>query len=218
LSRIDYSMEQSRRAPRYNLEARIEGHAKYGIGARVVDLSSSGALVESSRWFEEGSELSLELTLDGTQLSVKATVVHTANPEQGPCRVGLRFEALPTEQRERIRSFLRRHLETERRSDPRLFVSAPVQLKKEIELTVINLSLYGGLFSVQVPLEFDSEHDFVFTLPEGEVRARGRVRHCEAWARARGAAIFRLGVEFTSLPDADYERVVRYLEDQIQAS
>ena len=211
-------MEQARRAPRYNLEARIEGHAEYGISARVVDLSPSGALVESSRWLEEGSELSLEVFLDDVELTVTATVIHTASSQGGPYRTGVRFVALPAEKRDRIRSFLRRHLEKERRGDPRLFVGKPAQLRKEIELRVINLSLYGGLFSVQFPLEFESEHDFVFTLPEGDVRARGLVRHCEAWARARGAAIFRLGVEFTSLPDVDHERVVRYLEGQIQAS
>ena len=81
-----------------------------------------------------------------------------------------------------------------------------------------HIQLYGGLFSVQFPLEFESEHDFLFTLPEGDVRASGLVRHCEAWTRARGAAIFRLGVEFTSLTDADHERVLHYLESQIQAS
>jgi len=43
---------------------------------------------------------------------------------------------------------------------------------------------------------------------------RGVVRHCEAWARARDAAIFRVGVEFTSLSEDDKDRVVAYLDDE----
>ncbi len=131
--RIDHSMEQARRAPRYNLEARIEGHAEYGISARVVDLSPSGALVESSRWLEEGSELSLEVFLDDVELTVTATVIHTASSQGGPYRTGVRFVALPAEKRDRIRSFLRRHVENERRGDPRLFVGKPAQERNRAE-------------------------------------------------------------------------------------
>jgi hypothetical protein len=73
------------------------------------------------------------------------------------------------EKRNLIRFFLWRHLEKERRGDPRLFVGKTVQLKRAIELRVISLSLYGGLLSVQFPFGFESEHDFLFTLPEGDV-------------------------------------------------
>ncbi|HEY7821000.1 MAG TPA: PilZ domain-containing protein, partial [Vicinamibacteria bacterium] len=62
------------------------------------------------------------------------------------------------------------------------------------------------------------EHDFVFHLPTGAVRARGVVRHCEAWAKARDAAIFRVGVEFTELTGEDRERVVAYLEAESESS
>ena len=72
--------------------------------------------------------------------------------------------------------------------------------------------------SVSFPLEFRSEHDFVFTLPLGDVHTRGVVRHCEAWAEAKGPAIFLLGVEFTDLSGDARERVVAYLEEQIQSS
>ena len=133
-------------------------------------------------------------------------------------RAGVRFVTLPELQRDRIRAYIRDSLTQERREQPRVFVGQPAQLKKEIELRVLNLSLFGGLFSVSFPLEFRSEHRFVFTLPQGEVRARGMVRHCEAWAEAKGAAIFRLGVEFTELDGVNRERVVDYLEEQIQGS
>ena len=211
--------DRARRAPRLTLDARVEGHAHFSTDVHVVDLSPTGAMLESPRHLSPDSELSIELSLDGAPLTVRASVVHCNPHEEEPIyRAGVRFVALPELQRERIRAYIRDSLTQERREQPRVFVGQPAQLKKEIELRVLNLSLFGGLFSVSFPLEFKSQHDFVFTLPRGEVHARGMVRHCEAWAEAKGAAIFRLGVEFTELDGADRERVVDYLEDQIQGS
>ena len=215
----DETMDRARRAPRLILDARVEGHAQFWTDVHVVDLSPSGALLESPRHLSLDSELTVELSLDGAPLTVRANVVHCKAHEEEPLyRIGVRFIALPVSQRARIRAYIRDSLTEERREQPRVFIGQPAQLKKEIELRVLNLSLFGGLFSVSFPLEFRSEHDFVFTLPRGDVHTRGVVRHCEAWAEAQGAAIFRLGVEFTELSGDDRERVVGYLEEQIQGS
>jgi hypothetical protein len=211
-------MEASRRAPRLTLSARVEGLAKVWSDVRVVDLSSTGALLESSDPIERNSLLTLQFPLGDSPLSVRARVVHCTEIEVDLYRAGVRFEALPTELHERVRELIRTNLREERREQPRVFLGQPAQLRKEVELRVLNLSLYGGLFSVGNPLEFESEHDFVFTLPQGDVRARGVVRHCEAWARARDAAIFRVGVEFTTLTGEDRSRVVAYLEEQARTA
>lgn len=211
-------MERSRRAPRLTLSARVEGLAHYWADVRVLDVSPSGALVESPRSLEKDSLLTLQFALNETPVSVRARVVHCGGTAGALYRVGVRFESLHPEDRERIRKLIQASLQQERRVQPRVFLGQSAQLRKEVELRVLNLSLFGGLFSVPNPLEFGSEHDFVFLLPQGEVRTRGVVRHCEAWARARDAAIFRLGVEFTGLTGTDRERVVAYLEEQIQAS
>ena len=216
------TMDRERRAPRLTLDARVEGHAQFRTDVRVVDLSPSGALLGSPRHLALGSELSVELPLDGAPLMVRANVVHCnahePHEEEPLYRVGVRFIALPVSQRDRIRDYIRDSLIKERREQPRVFIGQPAQLEKEIELRVVNLSLFGGLFSVSFPLEFRSEHDFVFTLPLGDVHTRGVVRHCEAWAEAKGPAIFLLGVEFTDLSGDARERVVAYLEEQIQSS
>jgi len=207
-------MDSSRRAPRLTLSARVEGLAQYWSDVRVVDVSPTGALLECSRFLENNSLLTLQFSLGETPLSVRARVVHCAKVEPDLYRAGVRFEALPAELRDRVRDLIRASLHQERREQPRVFLGQPAQLRKEVELRVLNLSLFGGLFSVGNPLEFESEHDFVFSLPQGEVHVRGVVRHCEAWARARDAAIFRVGVEFTSLSEDDKDRVVAYLDDE----
>ena len=207
-------MESSRRAPRLTLSARVEGLAQYWADVRVVDVSPTGALLESSRFLEKNSRLTLQLSIEESPLSVRARVVHCTKLEPDVYRAGVRFEALPAEIRERVREFIRTSMQQERREQPRVFLGQQAQLRKEVELRVLNLSLFGGLFSVGNPLEFESEHDFVFSLPQGEVHVRGVVRHCEAWARARDTAIFRVGVEFTKLSGDDRKRVVAYLDEQ----
>jgi hypothetical protein len=213
-------MDRSRRAPRVTLAARVEGLAQYREDVRVLDLSPNGALVESERMLERDSPLSLQITLgDGAApLVVRGRVIHSSKADAEQYRSGIRFDALPAEKRDRIQEFLRSSLKLERREEPRVFVGQAAELKEEVEIRVVNLSLFGGLFSVAHPLEFESEHDFVFSLPQGDVHARGVVRHCEAWVRARAAVVFRLGVEFTNLTGIDRDRVVAYLEEQIQAS
>ncbi|MGH9333355.1 MAG: PilZ domain-containing protein [Vicinamibacteria bacterium] len=210
-------MEPSRRAPRFTLSARVEGLAQFWTDILVVDVSPTGALIESSRFLEASSVLTLQLTLAEAPLSIRARVVHCTRLEPDVYRAGVRFDALPSELLERIRELIRSSLQHERREQPRVFVGQQGQLRKEVELRVLNLSLFGGLFSVGNPLEFESEHDFVFSLPAGQVHARGVVRHCEAWALARDAAIFRVGVEFTNLAGDDRKRVVHYLDEQTQA-
>jgi hypothetical protein len=207
-------MEWPRRAPRLTLSARVEGLAQYWSDVRVVDVSPTGALLECSRFLETSSLLTLEFSIGDSPLSVRAQVIHCTKIEPDLYRAGVRFEALPAELRDRVRELIRTSLQQERREQPRVFLGQPAQLRKEVELRVLNLSLFGGLFSVGNPLEFESEHDFVFSLPQGEVHARGVVRHCEAWARARDAAIFRVGVEFTNLSGDDRDRVVAYLDEQ----
>ncbi len=196
------------------LSARVEGLAQYWSNVRVVDVSPTGALLECPRFLERNSLLTLQFSIGGSPLSVRARVIHCTLHEDDIFRIGVRFEALPAELRDRVRDLIRTSLQQERREQPRVFLGQPAQLRKEVELRVLNLSLFGGLFSVGKPLEFESEHDFVFSLPEGDVRVRGVVRHCEAWARARDAAIFRVGVEFTDLSGEDRERVVSYLEEE----
>lgn len=200
------------------MSARIAGLAQYWSDVRVVDVSPTGALLECSRFLEKNSLLTLQFALGDEPLSVRARVVHCTKSEADLYRAGVRFEALPAELRERLRELIRTSLQQERREQPRVFLGQPAQLRKEVELRVLNLSLFGGLFSVGNPLEFESEHDFVFSLPQGDVHVRGLVRHCEAWARARDTAIFRVGVEFTNLSGEARERVVAYLDDETPAA
>jgi hypothetical protein len=64
---------------------------------------------------------------------------------------------------------------------------------------VRDLSMGGVFISTNSPLNQGSEIHLLFSLPEGEVRVKGRVRR----ATAQGG----MGVEFTSISDADLARL-----------
>ena len=97
---------ERRRAPRYNVTFRLvcddgEGFAN----AVVINLSDSGALVQSSRDYEVGDVLSLVPigTAGEILFDVPATVVRIVEQPEGPARYGLQFKDLTARQRRAMR-------------------------------------------------------------------------------------------------------------------
>lgn len=201
---------------RHEPTASVDGRASYSAEIHVLDISATGALIEVGRFLDSGTQLSVRLPLRGLDVSVRATVVHCSattqrRPGNAAYRAGLRFIDLSDDIREEIREYIRESLATERREQPRLYIGQPSELNKQLSIRVVNLSLFGGLFTVDHPLPFDSEHTFVFDLPSGEVHVRGVVKHCEAWLESEGAPVFRLGVEFVELAPESRRRVLDYI-------
>ena len=211
-------MERTRRAPRVTPKVRVDGHTRYGSRVRIVDLSPTGALIETPRPLEKSSRLTLELSLNRKPVSLGAVVMRSTRSDDGRFHAGIRFVHMASDTRDQIAALIHEQLRHERRRQPRVFLGKHAELTKLVEIYVLNLSLFGGLFRLDFPLEFDQVYDFVFSLPQGEVQARGVVRHCEAWVLGRDETKFQLGVEFTELRDVYRDRVVAYLEEQIQAS
>ncbi len=208
-----------RSAPRYEmLGGDLCGRTRYTAHIHLVDLSTRGALLEYHRYIKPDTILSLQLLLSGVQFKVETSVVHCKAHESGPSnrertvfRLGVRFVDLDSNGKKIIQELFKERLSDERRKQPRLFVGRPAQIEEDIELRVINLGSKGGLFSVCYPLEFNDEHDFVFQLPSGEIRAHGVVRHCQAWMHAHDEPRFQIGVEFTDFQSDGETRVLDYL-------
>jgi hypothetical protein len=124
--------------------------------------------------------------------------------------LGVKFLDLPSSGRKAIQDLIKERLENERREQPRLYLGRTANLQENIEIRAVNLGRDGGLFTVPRPLEAGSEYDFVFGLPNGEVRARGTVRHCQTWSHSDEAR-FQIGVEFTGFSSNGLELIVEYL-------
>jgi hypothetical protein len=110
-----------------------------------------------------------------------------------------------------IQELILERLDNERREQPRLYVGRPASIEENIRIRALNIGLKGGLFSIAYPLEPHNEYNFVFRVPGGEVKARGMVRHCQAWSHADGEPRFHIGVEFTSYLANGEELVLEFL-------
>jgi hypothetical protein len=208
-----------RGTPRFELEKELSGHTHYSSHTHLIDLSSSGALIEFQQYLQPGTELVLSLPLGGSSHCVPCSVVHCSIAEAaGPTgehgrtnyRIGLQFKGLSAVAKTTINELMKNRLEHERREQPRLYIGRPAQLEETVELQTVNLGMSGGLFVSNSPLEYGSQYDFAFKLPTGEVRAHGVVRHCQAWARAE-AKRFQVGVEFKEFKANGHEKVREYL-------
>ena len=88
--------------------AELEGDSEL----RVLEITREGATVETAQPPEAGAAYDLELNLDGTRFTARGRVVEVGvNADERPAyRVEVRFEDLPPEQVEILRSFLRHRL------------------------------------------------------------------------------------------------------------
>ncbi len=205
--------------PRYELEKEFSGYTHYRSHTHLVDLSSSGALIEFQLYLKPGTEIVLSLPIGGSSHRVECFVVHCSMSETAGAvgrhgyanyRIGIQFSDLPPATRTTINNLIKSRLENERREQPRLYIGRPAEIEETVELHALNLSIGGGLFISNSPLEYGSCHDFVFRLPNGEVRAQGIVCHCHAGTRWEDNC-FQVGVEFKELLANGREIVERYL-------
>lgn len=211
-----------RGTPRYELAQDLPGRTESIVPVQVVDLSTSGALIEYHRYLRAGAELALELSLSKGQQKVTCSVVHCAvheiqrhpgRAERTVFRMGVKFEDLAPSCRREIQSMILERLNNERREQPRLYIGLPARVEETIELRTLNIGPQGGLFAMGYPLDPGTEYDFLFRLPRGEVKARGLVRHCQPWSQADTKTRFQVGVEFKVF-ESDGEAMVRqYLEE-----
>ncbi len=210
-----------RATPRYELEHDLCGSTEYTAKIFIIDLSTSGALIEHGRFLKPGSELSLRLLLGAHSLKMRASVVHCSvhdvqhlpgKAESTVYRVGLKFLNLEPLASQVIRDLIMERFNNERREQPRLYIGRSAQIEESIELRALNIGSRGGLFSIGYPLELDTEYSFVFRIPAGAIRTRGVVRHCHAWSRGDEETRFHVGVEFLNFESDGEKLVLEYLD------
>lgn len=208
-----------RQGPRFELARDVVGEAEYRAGIHLIDLSTTGALVELHRFAKPGQELLLQVPLEEDTLTVRASVIHCSaqglrrrgGPAEAIYRAGVRFVDLSDQGIQLIQDLIIERLQNERREQPRLYVGRAAELREAVELRAVNLGKMGGLFTVGHPLECGREYDIVFRVPSGEVRARVVVRHCQVGSRQQGEPSFQVGVQFVSLSKEGRQRVFDYL-------
>ncbi len=81
------------------------------VGARLVDVSPFGMMIESPVAMSEDAVLQFRLVLDGQKVDVSARVANCRLAAVHRHGVGLEFVSLAPEWRDRLRAVLARHAE-----------------------------------------------------------------------------------------------------------
>jgi hypothetical protein len=108
----------------------------------------------------------------------------------------------------------------ERRTAERIDIGGglPSQLALDLDTSVVQISAFGMMVEVPMPLAIGSKHGFTLSLGKKELEVSGMVRNCQPVGSAAAGAppsgveqgrLYRVGIEFCDLD----ERRVHVLDD-----
>ncbi len=102
-------MKEPRRFPRRNTEGGEFISIPTSLSVKILDVSVSGALVESPNRVDPDSRGRLRLNLDGTPITIEVQILRVAEGfgTGSGYRLGTRFLALDLAQQQLIESFVR---------------------------------------------------------------------------------------------------------------
>jgi len=186
----------------------FSGHIRPKQPVAIVDLSRSGALLETAARLSPGQSCRLVVALEDRQLDLAIEVVRSHvhriqslkdGESQIHYRAGVRFEQLAAEDVTAIIQFLARHAEApatlatevspaaapegsprfKKRSSPRVRTAG---LHGEVHLAsegrVTSVSEGGIAIAVPSPIEERKAIALIIELPAGPLKATGTVRYC----------------------------------------
>ena len=84
-------------------------------------------------------------------------------------------------------------------------------------MRVIEISVGGAQFEIEVPLQLESLHDCRLTLGEHVVVVKGRVAHCRIVDINPDHVVYRAGIEFIDTPPHARDLIARYMQVLLSA-
>lgn len=214
---------------RYDVDG-VEGSLLLSFDARILNMSLTGLLVETSSVLRVGGTYNLRVPQPTGELRFKASVkwcqlVGTRRRDNGSSEAiyhaGIDFRESLDEGARSILAFLEQNVtvELERRLAGRFRPAEPMpaELSTRERFEVCRLSLSGLLVETAAPPAFDDEVELELDTPAGQVTARARVRHLEQRPGGPGDAaeqppIWRVGLELVELSPAGRKILVRQIE------
>jgi hypothetical protein len=219
---------EQRHHQRYDVDG-VEGSLLLSHDARILNMSLTGLLVETSSVLRVGASYSLRVPQPQGELRFRADVqwcrlVGTRRTPDGQneavYQAGIDFRNSLDERAREILSFLENNVtvELERRLAGRFRPTHPVpaELTGREPFEVCRLSLSGLLIETSASPARGSELELELDTGAGKVEACGRVRHLEQRPPAAGAdpasASWLVGIELVDLTPVARQTLVRYIE------
>jgi hypothetical protein len=219
---------EQRRHQRYDVDG-VEGSLLLSHDARILNMSLTGLLVETSSVLRVGASYSLRVQQPQGELRFRADVqwcrfVGTRRTRDGQneavYQAGIDFRQSLDERAREILSFLEHNVtvELERRLAGRFRPTDPVpaEISGREPFEVCRLSLSGLLVETASPPAEGSELALELDTGAGKVEARGRVRNLEQRPLTAGTepetARWLVGIELIDLTPTARQRLIDYIE------
>lgn len=220
---------EQRRHRRYEV-AGVEGSLQLSQDARILNMSLTGLLVETTSTLRLGSHCALRVPQAGGELRFDAVVKwcqlvgtrKVGTDSRSIYHAGIDFRETLDDRARAVLAFIESHVivDLERRLAGRFRTLEPIpaELTSDARFEVCKLSLSGLLLRTTTPPAHDSEVGLELETPVGTVQARGRVRHLErvpvatASSAADGDEPWYAGVELVALDGDERRKLTRYIE------
>lgn len=223
-------MAERRRSPRHLVQD-VRGVLVLRVGAKIVNISLTGAALELTAPIRVGQVYTLKLRGRGQTVQLQGRVVWCqpvtaprdagGGESAGTFHAGVHFDGVLDSRGEQLLdvfhesivvSFGQRLCARFRLETPH-----PVDLAAEYEFDVRKLSRTGMLIETDLATDLDSVCEFEVELNGDAFRARGRVAHLIAHPPGAGDSPrgrYQLGLEFLDLPTGDRQSLDRFLGDR----
>jgi hypothetical protein len=221
-------MEERRNNHRYAVQD-VRGTILLSNEARILNMSLTGMAVETDTRLRLGRTYSLKLQHDGDlAVPLMGTVAwcqlrQAKPPSGGEGQIvyvsGLQFEGVLTDKAHEVMAFLKSaavvSVQTRVCGRFRARFEDTINLNTEYEFEVKKISLTGMLIVTDLVAEQNSLFDMEVQLDDGVCRARGRVAYVRPASPRRTEGAVELGVEFTSISEADRALLMSFIGRQI---
>lgn len=211
--------KDNRRHKRFVVDG-VESRMVFASETRILNLSISGAAIETDRRLNPGSEYTLKLEKGGASITLKGTIAwsvlsgtkKTLKGEMAPVyRAGMKFLDVMNEKTAQIIGFIESHksVDESRLGGIRFNIEPAHEAKLDFPYSVSRLSLGGMQIESAECLSVEDTFQMeIFPGEEKAVRFTGRIVHCNA----RDDGKYDVGIEFLHMDDESRRRLMEYVQ------
>jgi len=216
--------ENQRRYKRYSVDG-IRGNVLYTSDIDVLNISSDGAAVETTRRLELNRDYTFKVRYRDTSLDLRGRVVWAIlmSREQKDTgafvpvyRAGIKFTDALSEKANLLQNFIAENkvkvLEP-RLGGARFRIANSEDVKVDLprKYEVKRVSMSGMLIETGYPLDLESQQGIELFLNEEIMHFTGRIAYCETIGEGE-ASRYDIGIEFIEMSDSDRKSLKDFLD------
>lgn len=212
--------EEHRKHKRFTVEV-LAGRMLFASHTRILNLSISGAAIETDRRLNPGNEYTLKLEQKGKALTLKGVIAwsvlsgsrRTLHGETAPMyKAGMKFTDVMSDKTAALIEFIdeNKNVNESRLSGLRFNIEPAKEAVLDFPYQVKKLSMGGMMIEAGQSLNAEDRFQMeIFPEDDKPVRFTGRVAYCNP---RRDDIFFDVGIEFVDMDAESRKNLVEYLQ------